>query len=334
MFLYLSSKAKASQAKILLPETADERVLQAAIIAAKQNVAKIVLLGKKEKFVGVMPNKYLAAFEFIDPKNKELQMKYASLLYNLRKEKGMTIDEAMQKISNPLYFSTLALKSGDVDGIVAGAVSHTADVLRPAFQIIKAKPGTEVVSSIFAMETKSAEFGENGLLILGDCGVIENPDENQLASIAIESAKTAKEVFGFSEPKVAMLSYSTKSTSENVSDQIKKVKDAFLLVRRKDSSLAVDGELQVDSALVPSVAELKCPHSKLKGRANVLIFPDLNSGNIAYKLAARISGAKTVGPILQGLNKPVNDVSRGATAEEIFLAICVTAIQADANKNK
>jgi len=318
----------------LLPESTDARVLEAALIAINENVCNICLLGSEKDYAGIIPKKYLSKIEFIDKSNKQLQLKYASKLYELRAGKGMTLDEAMQKITDPMYFSILALKCGDVNGVAAGAVTHTADVLRPAFQIIKAKEGVEVVSSVFAMDTKNLNFGENGILILGDCGVVENPTDNELACIAIESAKTAKEVFDIVDPKVALLSYSTKSNAEKVSEQIQKVKSAFLKVRRKNSALKIDGELQVDSALVPEVAKLKCPHSAIGGKANVLVFPNLDSGNISYKLAARVAGAETVGPILQGLNAPVNDISRGATAEEIFMAICVTAIQADANKNK
>lgn len=321
-------RAGGSEAKILLPEATDERVIEAAAMAVSRGLCNVVLLGKRSIFEGVLPSKILNKIQFLDPNDSALQLKYASKLYELRKEKGMTIEEAAQKVCQKMYFSVLALKCGDVDGIVAGATTHTADVLRPALQIIKTAEGIKTASSCFVIETKNKNYGENGVLIFGDCGVVENPTSEQLCDIAIACANSAKTVASFDQPKVALLSYSTKSQNQNNSEQIQKVKDAFLAIRRKDSSLLVDGELQVDAALVPEVANQKCPHSALGGKANVLVFPDLNSGNISYKLVARLAGATAIGPIVQGLAKPVNDVSRGATSTEILLAMAVTALQA------
>ena len=328
----LKQKAEGIKARILLPEVTDERVLEAAVLATKHSGVVVVLLGKREKFDGIIPKKALSKMDFIDPKDKQLQIRLASLLYELRSHKGMTVDEAREKVADPMYFSMLLLQAGMVDGVVAGAVTHTADVLRPAFQIVRAKEDVGIVSSVMLVDTKNPAIGENGLLVMGDCGVVVDPTVDELAAIAVQSAATAKELFDFNEPRVALLSFSTKDGGNKISEPVQKVKDAFLKIRRLDSKLAVDGELQVDSALSAEVAKQKCPNSKVAGRANVLVFPDLNSGNIGYKLAARVGGAEAVGPVLQGLNRPVNDLSRGATAEEIYLEILITAIQAENNK--
>ena len=331
LILFLKQKAGGLDKRILLPEVSDERVLEAACLVARETSVKVVLLGARAQFEGILPARVLNKIDFIDPKNKQLQLKFASKLYELRSAKGMTIDEARNLVVNPIYFSVLALYEGMVDGVVAGAVTHTADVLRPAFQIVRARKDVGLVSSVIALDTKNVNFGENGVLILADPGVVVDPTADELAQITVESSKTAKAVFGFNDPRVALLSFSTKDGGNKISEQVQKVKDAFLKVRRLDSSVKVDGELQVDSAIVPSVAAKKCAKSDVAGKANVLIFPDLNSGNISYKLASRIAGVRAIGPILQGLCKPVNDVSRGATAEEIYLAILITAIQAENN---
>ncbi len=330
----LIKKAKSSNMRILLPESNESRILEAAIYAIDYNVCRIVLLGEPENYHGVMPKKYIKQMEFLDPNSSILKEKYSKKLFELREKKGMTLDKAINLICNSIYFSMMALKCGDVDGVVAGAITETADVLRPAFQIIKTSKDNDLASSIMIMQTNKTEFGENGVIVFGDCAVNLNPNSQQLSSIAIQSAKTAKQLLDFTQPRVALLSYSTKSKEENVDDGVRKVKDAFLMIRRKHSSLVVDGELQVDSALVPSVAQLKCPYSPVAGRANVLIVPNLDCGNIAYKLCARLAGAFSVGPIIQGLDLPVNDVSRGASSKEIFGVIAVTAIQAKNRKGE
>lgn len=328
----LLENASGVSCRVLLPESTDPRVLSAAAMAAVKGVGQVVLLGSSERFSGVLSRSVLKKIQFLDPNSKELQLKYASKLVELRGAKGVTAEMARSMVLQPMYFACLALKCGDVDGVVAGAVTHTADVLRPAFQIIKTAEGQSVASSCMILECANKQIGEDGVIVMGDCGVVEEPSAEQLADIAVQSAGTAKAIAGFSTPRVALLSYSTKATGESVPQGVQKVKDAFLLVRRKNSQLVVDGELQVDAALVPEVAKAKNPHGNIKGNANVLIMPDLNAGNISYKLAARVSGAKSIGPIVQGLALPVNDVSRGATAEEILGAVAVTVLQARAIK--
>ena len=332
-FWGLLARASGSSAKILLPESTDERVLECAAMATEQNICKIVLLGSAEKFVGVLPKTVLKKIEFLNPSSKELQLKYATKLVKLRGHKGVTNEIAQKLVCLPMYFSVLALKCGDVDGVVAGAITATPDVLRPAFQIVKTAPGQSIASSCMIVETKNPNLGENGVLLFADCGVVEFPSAEELCDIALQTAESAKDIAGFATPRVALLSYSTKSNAEKLSEGVQKVKDAFLLLRRKNSALIADGELQVDSALVPEVAKRKCPHSEVKGRANVLVMPNIEAGNIAYKIAGTIAGATTIGPIVQGLDKPVNDVSRGASAQEILGAVAVTVLQTK-QKNK
>lgn len=328
------SNAVGLQERIVVPETSDIRVVKAVAMAAEAFVGKIVILGKSEKFEGVLSKKVIKNLKFVDNQNKAKKEEYAKLLVELRKSKGMTIETARQWLEDPMYFAAMMVKAGEADGIVAGATMKTEDVLRPAFQIIKTAPGHSIASSAMILQLDpNSKYGENGILVLGDCAVIENPTAEQLAEIAIQTADTAKTITGIN-PKVAMLSYSTKSDRGNPTEMVEKVKDAYLLVRRKNSSLVVDGELQVDAAIDPDVAKIKCPRSTLEGRANVLIFPDLNSGNIAYKLSQRLSNAHAIGPIIQGLAKPVNDLSRGATVEEIFVNIAITVIMAAKNKGE
>lgn len=321
-------KAKGSSVKIVLPEGEDKRVQEAAQLATSKKLGKIILLGNvdniKSKLSKTMTNK----IEIIDPeKSQELRKLYANKLYELRKHKGMTPAEAEAQVKNPIIFATMMLYCGDADGIVAGVSLKTSDVIRPAFQIIKAKQGVTKVSSIMLMQIpKNLPIGENGVLIFADCGVIPEPTDQELADIAITSAITAKKLCGIN-PKVAMLSYSTNSTEDTGVESVEKIKRAVQIAKSKYPNLLIEGEIQADAAIVPEVADLKNPNSVLKGKANVLVFPDLNSANIAYKLVQRIAKVHAVGPLLQGLNKPVNDMSRGATAQEMVQAIAITILQ-------
>ena len=324
----LIEKAKHTGKRIILTETEDARVLEAAEKAAKTDLCKVVLLGSENEYASKFSKEALENITFVDVlEDSDKKAEYVSLLCELRKSKGMTEEQAREAVKDKLVYAMLMLKSGDADGVVSGAITHTADVLRPAFQVVKVKPGTKKVSSVFIMESPSEAFGENGFMIFADCGVNPNPTDEDLAEIAILSSETARKICGM-EPKVAMLTYSTKSGDEMTDESVCKVKRALQMVKERAPELEIDGELQADAALVESVGKLKCPGSKVAGKANVLIFPDLNAGNIAYKLVQRLAGVKAVGPILQGLNMPVNDLSRGTTADEIVLCMAITILQA------
>ena len=325
----LIEKARHTQKRIVLTESEDQRIIDAAKKASKLDLCKVVLLTKSEDMTSNFSEEELKNIEIIDIAEKtEKTNEYISTLYELRKEKGMTEELAeKQVLGDKLVFAMLMLRLGDADGVVSGAINHTADVLRPAFQIVKVKKGISKVSSVFIMESPNENFGENGFLVFGDCGVNPNPTDEDLAEIAIVSSETAKAICGM-DPRVAMLSYSTKSGDEMKDESVCKVKRAFEMVKQRAPELAVEGELQADAALVASVAKQKAPGSTVAGNANVLIFPDLNAGNIGYKLVQRLAGVKAVGPVLQGLNKPVNDLSRGTTADEIVLNIAITVLQA------
>ena len=328
VFDKLFDRAKQAQRRIILTETEDSRVIEAAGKAADMGLCKVILLGNGKELSSNFTQQMLKNIEFIDvleetPKKES----YASALYELRKEKGMTSEQARVQVNNKLVYAMLMLRLGDADGVVSGAINHTADVLRPAFQIVKTKPGVKKVSSVFIMESPNEEkFGENGFMVFSDCGVVPNPSDEDLAEIAILASETAKKICDM-DPRVALLTYSSKSGDEMTDESVCKVKRAFNMIKEKAPGLVVDGELQADAALVESVAKQKAPNSPLNGRANVLIFPDLNAGNIAYKLVQRLAGVKAVGPVLQGLNQPVNDLSRGTTADEIVLCMAVTILQ-------
>lgn len=327
VFDKLIEKAKHTNKRLVLTETEDERVLSAAGTAGEMDLCKVILLGKESELKSNFSAKALENITFVDVEEEnETYTKYVNLLVELRKAKGMTEEKARQEIKNKLVYSMLMVKSGDADGVVSGAITHTADVLRPAFQIVKVKPGVSKVSSVFIMESPNEKYGDNGFLIFADCGVNPNPTDEDLAEIAILSSETARTICGM-DPKVAMLTYSTKSGDEMKDENVCKVKRAVEILKTKAPELQVDGELQADAALVESVAKLKAPGSKVAGHANVLIFPDLNAGNIAYKLVQRLAGVKAVGPVLQGLNSPVNDLSRGTSADEIVLCMAITALQ-------
>lgn len=327
-FKFIIEKASGTGKTIVLPEGNDPRVIEAAEKASLMGLCKVVLIGNKILLKDKISKKALKNIEIIDVQSETHRREmYAHSLYDIRKSKGITEESALEILKDPMYYATMMLHSDDVDGVVAGAVYESADVMRPAFQIIKMRPNISKVSSAFIMEMpQGSSLGENNLMVFADCAVIPCPTDKELAEIAVLSAKLAEDIC-LMKPKVALLSYSTKADAMVESEEIQKVKRAYKLARRMDSSLAIDGELQADSAIIPSVADKKCKGSTIGGKANVLVFPDLEAGNIAYKLVQRIAGVRAVGPILQGLRKPVNDLSRGTTADEIVLAMAITILQ-------
>ena len=322
----IKERAKQEIKTIILPEAEDLRILKATEQIYKEGLAKIILIGNKEKVLEKVSQNNIDISEatIIDPAKSENYEKYATLLYELRKEKGMTIEKARELILDPLYFGNIMLKDNQADGLVAGAAHSTADVLRPALQIVKTLPDTKLVSAFFVMEVPNCEHGECGTLIFGDCGLNENPTAEQLSEIAISSARSCEQLIG-KEPRIGMLSYSTKGSAK--SDATEKVIEATRIVNEKMPDLICDGELQLDAAICPDIAEIKAPDSPLKGNANVLIFPDLDSGNIGYKLVHRFAKAEAYGPICQGIAKPVNDLSRGCSSEDIVGVVAITCVQ-------
>ncbi len=325
------AKAAALNKRIVLAEGEEERIIYAAKNIAIWGIAKITLIGRKEVIERKAGGR-LDGIDIIDPATSEKTAEYAKLLYDLRKSKGMTEEQAKNLVyNNPLYFGTLMIKNGDVDGMVAGSINSTGDVLRPALQIIKTKPGVNSVSSCFVMcmpeNSPSSKYGDNGVLVFGDCAVNPNPTSDQLADIAIASADTAVKIAGITEPRVALLSFSTKGSAKH--ELVDKVTLAAKILKERAPQLISDGELQADAALVTSVGTLKAPGSSVAGRANVLIFPDLQAGNISYKLVQRFTGAEAIGPVCQGLARPVNDLSRGCSVEDVVSVVAMTVLQCD-----
>jgi len=322
------SNAKKHYKRIVLPESTEERTLKAADIVLREKIAQITLIGNPAEINSLAAKlelKNIKEAEVIDQKTSPRREKYADKMVELRKHKGMTKDEALRLLNDPLYFATLSIKCGDADGEVAGAMNATGDVLRPAFQYIKTAKGLSVVSSSFIMVVKDKSFGENGILLFADCAVNPDPTDKELAEIAVTTARTARVVAGI-EPRIAMLSFSTKGSADH--ELVKKVVNATEIARQMDPSLMIDGELQADAALVESVAKKKSPGSPIAGKANVLIFPDLQAGNIGYKLVQRLAGAEAIGPISQGLAAPICDLSRGCSVDDIIQVIAITASQA------
>jgi phosphate acetyltransferase len=320
-------RAKADKQRIVLPEGTEKRTLQAADQLIRDGVAEIILLGNPEEIeqlAKIMELKNLDRAIIVDPKSHDKKEAYIDLLVELRKKKGMTPEKAALLVEDPLYLACLMIKNGEADGEIAGAQNTTGDVLRPALQIIKTSPGVKVVSGAFIMFTKTPQYGENGILIFADCAVMPNPNAGELASIALASAQTAKSLVGV-EPKVAMLSFSTKGSAEH--EMIDKVREATRIAKEINPSLQIDGELQADAALVPSVGASKAPGSAIAGKANVLVFPTLESGNIAYKLVQRLGNAEAVGPVLQGMAAPVHDLSRGCSVDDIYKMVAIAANQ-------
>ncbi len=324
----IMERAKANPKRIVLPEGTEIRTLTAANIILKEKAARLILIGSEDEIKNTAAeNKldYISEATIFDPdKNPEMN-KYAGLLYELRKDKGMSMEEAENLAKNPLYLGCLMIKNGDADGELAGALNTTGNVLRPAFQIIKTLPGIKVVSGAMLMFTPTPQYGNNGLLVMADVAVNPNPTAEELAQIAVCTGKTTRAVAGF-EPKIAMLSFSTKGSAKH--ELVDKVVEATRLAQEMAPDMQIDGELQADAALVPKVGESKAPGSKIAGQANVLVFPDLQAGNIGYKMVERFSGAQAVGPILQGMAAPVNDLSRGCSVEDIVHMITITANQA------
>lgn len=322
-------KAISLKKTIVLAEGEEPRIITAAAKIQAEGIAKLILIGNKDVIKAKCPEAKLDGIKIIDVNEIDLEP-YAQLLYDLRKAKGMDIDTARKLAKNPLYLGVLLVKNGEADGMVAGSVNATGDVLRPALQLIKTAPGIKTVSSCFIMLLdKNSQYGENGIMVFGDCAVNPNPTSEQLADIAIASADTAAAIAGIS-PKVALLSFSTKGSAK--SELVDKVTAALESVKAARPDLQVDGELQADAALVPTVADLKAPGSTVAGKANVLIFPDLQAGNIGYKLVQRLAGAEAIGPICQGFNYPVNDLSRGCSSEDVVNVVAMTALQTTIGK--
>ena len=323
----IMNRARQEIKTIVLPEATDVRILEAAQIVKSERYAKVILIGDEEKVREIANDKGIDIGEtkIVNPLKSEKIEEYAKVLYELRKSKGMTEEQAHQLVLDPVYFGMMMVKLNEADGLVSGAAHSTSDTLRPALQILKTAPGTKLVSAFFVMVVPNCEYGSNGTFIFADSGLNEEPDSDKLSEIAISSSKSFKQLVG-EEPKVAMLSYSTYGSAQSASTE--KVIEATKLVKEKEPKLLVDGELQLDAAIVPEVAEFKAKESPLKGQANVLVFPDLGAGNIGYKLTQRLAKAEAYGPLCQGIAKPVNDLSRGCSAQDVAGVVAITAVQA------
>jgi len=328
----IKNKARQNKQTIVLPESEDKRTLQAAEVVLKEGLANVVLIGNPEKVskdaeaLGVN----VSGATVIDPNTSDKLQSYVDLLVELRKSKGMTPEKAKELLTTDyLYFGVTMVKAGDADGMVAGACHATADVLRPSLQILKTAPGTKLVSAFFLMVVPDCEYGENGIFVFGDSGLNQNPTAEELAAIAASSAKSFESLVG-KEPIVAMLSHSTKGSAKHA--DVDKVVEATRIAKENNPEIKIDGELQLDAAIVPSIGSSKAPGSDVAGKANVLIFPDLDAGNIGYKLVQRLAKAEAYGPLTQGIAKPVNDLSRGCSYEDIVGVVAITAVQAQASK--
>lgn len=315
----MKAAATADKKTIVLPEGEDPRTIEAARKIVEEDLANLIILGDPAAID-------VPGATVLDPRTAEKHDEYAAKFAELRAKKGVTLPEAMEQMNDATYFGTMMVKMGDADGLVSGACHSTANTLRPALQILKTAPGTKLVSAFFIMCTKTPEYGADGTLLFADCGLNINPTAEELSEIALASAESWKAFMGDIEPKVAMLSFSTMGSAKG--DVPTKVQQATELANEKNPELALDGDLQLDAALVQSVADLKAPASKVAGSANVLVFPDLESGNIGYKLVQRFGGAEAYGPILQGIARPVNDLSRGCSADDIVGVVAITAVQA------
>lgn len=323
----IKEQAKTAIKTIVLPEATDMRTLEATDKIIKEGFAKIILIGNKEEITKIANENQLDISNAIieEPLTSEKYEEYSEYLYDLRKAKGMTLEQAKELLKDPVYFGMIMVKKDEADGLVSGAAHSTADTLRPALQILKTKPGTKIVSTFNILVLPHKEYGEDGVLMFADCGLNPKPNSDELSEIAISSAESFKALVK-KEPKVAMLSFSTYGSAK--SEDVDKVQEATKIAKEKAPELLIDGELQLDAAIVPSVGNSKAPGSKVAGDANILIFPDLNAGNIGYKLTERLAKAEAYGPICQGIAKPVNDLSRGCKADDIVGAVAITCLQA------
>lgn len=322
------STAKKHFKRIILPESLEERTIKAADELIKNQIAQIILIGEPSNILEYAKKNGLKNIEkakIVNPETFAHKEEYAVKMAEMRKSKGLTKDDALKLLDNPLYLATMLIKFGEADGEVAGAMNATGDVLRPAFQFVKTLPGISVVSGVFFMLLKDNNFGENGILVFADCAVHPDPTDKELADIAVCTARTTRAIGGF-EPRIAMLSFSTKGSAKH--EMCDKVIRATKIAKEMAPELEIDGELQADAAIVEAIGKKKCPDSKIAGKANVLIFPDLQSGNISYKLVQRLAGAEAIGPVLQGMAAPINDLSRGCSVEDIYYMAAITANQA------
>ena len=327
----IRTKAKNANKRIVLAEGTEERTLKAADIILQEGIAQLILLGNEKEINGLAAQwglKNINKATIIDPVSNPKKEYYAQMLCEIRKKKGMQMDEAMKLVEDPLYLACLLIKNGDADGEVAGARNATGDVLRPAFQIVKTLPGVSVVSGAFIMILKDQTYGDNGLFVFADCAATPCPTAEELGQIAVVSAQTAKNIAGIADPKVAILSFSTKGSAKH--ELVDKVIEATRVAHELDPNVKLDGEIQADAAIVPKVGASKAPNSDIAGHANVLVFPDLQSGNICYKLVQRLAGAEAVGPVMQGMAAPINDLSRGCSVEDVVNVVAITATQAAA----
>jgi phosphate acetyltransferase len=326
----IKDKAKKTPKAIVLPEGNEERTLQAANEIIREGIARIILLGDPKAIKASASSMSLGFIEkatIIDPVHHEQKEFYAQMLFDLRKNKGLSMDEAMKLVEDPLYLATLLIKNGDADGEVAGAMNSTGNVLRPAFQVVKTMPGITVVSGAFIMIMKDKTWGQDGIMVFADCAVHPDPNAAELAQIAVMTGKTTRAITGM-EPRIAMLSFSTKGSAKH--PMCDKVIEATRLAKDMEPTMMIDGELQADAAIVESIGKSKAPGSPLEGKANVLVFPSLETGNIAYKLVQRLAGAEAVGPVLQGMAAPINDLSRGCSVDDIINLVAITVNQAAA----
>ena len=321
----IKEKARADKKTIVLPESEDRRVLEATATILKEGLAKVVLIGNEEQIKKDAADLDIAGAIIVDPATSDKTQAYIDKLVELRQKKGMTQEQAREIMLNQrTYYGVMMVKMGDADGMVSGACHSTADTLRPSLQILKTKPGTKLVSAFFLMEVPNCEYGENGTFVFGDCGLNQNPTSEELAAIAVSSAESFKMLVG-KEPKVAMLSHSSMGSAKHA--DVDKVVEAVKIAKETAPELMLDGELQLDAAIVPSVGASKAPNSQVAGQANVLIFPDLDAGNIGYKLVQRLAKAEAYGPMTQGIAAPVNDLSRGCSASDIVGVTAITAVQ-------
>lgn len=322
----IKQQAKQNKKRIVLPESMDRRTFEAAAEILSEDIADLIIIGSSEEISKNSKGLDISKATLVDPQTNPKTAEYIDLLVELRKAKGMTKEDATKLLMTEyMFYACMMVKAGDADGVVSGACHSTANTLKPALQIIKTKPGTKLVSAFFLMEVPDCELGENGTFVFGDCGLNQNPNPEELAAIAVSSAESFKALVGV-EPKVAMLSHSTKGSAKHA--DIDKVAEATKIAKEMAPELDIDGELQADAAIVSSVGASKAPDSKVAGQANVLIFPDLDAGNIGYKLVQRLAKAEAYGPMCQGIAKPVNDLSRGCSAKDIVGVVAITAVQA------